>query len=94
MPSPIPRSDAARLRTRAGALIPWLLPILLLAAWQLLTQSGLVSTRILPTLGAVAKAGFKLALSGALFEHMGISFARALAGLPSPAPSPGCWWAG
>src|SRR5258706_9930190 len=72
---------AARLRARAGALIPWLLPILLLAAWQLLTQSGLVSTRILPTLSAVAKAGYKLALSGELFEHMGISFARALAGL-------------
>jgi sulfonate transport system permease protein len=65
----------------AGALIPRLLPILLLAAWQLLTQSGLVSTRILPTLSAVAKAGFKLALSGELFEHMGISFARAMAGL-------------
>ena len=75
------RAVAVRLRARAGALIPWLLPILLLAAWQLLTQSGLVSTRILPTLSAVAKAGYKLALSGELFEHMGISFARAMAGL-------------
>jgi sulfonate transport system permease protein len=65
----------------ATAIVPWLLPILLLAAWQLLTQSGVVSTRILPTLGAVIRAGIKLALSGELWVHMGISFARALAGL-------------
>jgi sulfonate transport system permease protein len=75
------RRIGASLRVHIRALIPWLLPILLLAAWQILTQSGLVSTRILPTLSAVAKAGFKLAVSGELFEHMGISFARALAGL-------------
>ena len=79
------RESLQRLRARAGALIPWLLPILLLAAWQLLTQSGLVSTTKSATLSAVAKAGYKLALSGELFEHMGISFARAW---------PGWWWAG
>lgn len=65
----------------AAAVVPWLLPILLLAAWQLLTQSGLVSTRILPTLGAVIRAAIKLGLSGELWVHMGISFARAFAGL-------------
>src|SRR5215472_17315790 len=75
-----PRGGLPR-RGLAAAVVPWLLPILLLAAWQLLTQWGLVSTRILPTLGAVIRAAIKLGLSGELWVHMGISFARAFAGL-------------
>src|ERR1700759_4283219 len=69
------------LKRRLSALLPWLLPAALLIVWQLSTETRLVSRRVLPTLGAVAAAAVKLARSGELFEHMGISFARALAGL-------------
>jgi sulfonate transport system permease protein len=75
------RRPLLALKQGIGGLTPWLLPILLLVAWQLATGSGLVSRRVLPTLGEVAGAAIRLARSGALFEHMGISFARALAGL-------------
>jgi sulfonate transport system permease protein len=63
-----------------GALLPWVLPVLLLVGWQAAVQSGLLSTRVLPALTDVAAAAAKLIRSGELFEHMGVSFARAAAG--------------
>jgi sulfonate transport system permease protein len=52
----------------------------LLAAWQAAAQAGLLSTRILPAPASIVFAGWRLARSGELFEHMSISFARAAAG--------------
>ena len=60
--------------------LPWLLPVGLLIAWQAATMSGLLSNHVLPTLSAVAAAGWRLARSGELFQHMWISFARAAVG--------------
>ena len=65
---------------RWQALLPWALPILLLAAWEISVASGLLSTRILPSLTAVVVAGFRLARSGELFSDIAISFARAAGG--------------
>lgn len=65
------------LRTR---FIPWLVPLLLLAVWQLSAQSGWLSTRVLPAPLDVLKATTRLALSGELFTHVKISAGRALAG--------------
>jgi sulfonate transport system permease protein len=65
---------------RGLALLPWVLPVLLLVAWQAAVQSGLLSTRVLPALTDVIAAAAKLIRSGELFEHMGVSFARAAAG--------------
>lgn len=65
------------LRTR---FIPWLMPLLLLAVWQLSTQSGWLSTRVLPAPLDVLKATTRLALSGELLTHVKISAGRALAG--------------
>lgn len=65
------------LRTR---FIPWLVPLLLLAVWQLSTQSGWLSTRVLPAPLDVLKATTRLALSGELLTHVKISAGRALAG--------------
>lgn len=62
-------------------LAPWLLPILLLAAWQLAVTSGLLSSRILPAPSAVVLAGWNLISSGEIWEHLAISTWRAFVGL-------------
>ena len=64
----------------AKAFLPWALPVLLLAAWQAAAETGLISTRVLPSLSAVAEAGWRLLLSGELLQHMWISFVRAALG--------------
>jgi len=49
---------------RRAWVLPWLLPVGLLIAWQAATASGLLSNHVLPTLSAVAVAGFRLARTG------------------------------
>ncbi|MBS0367682.1 MAG: aliphatic sulfonate ABC transporter permease SsuC [Proteobacteria bacterium] len=66
-----------RLFSRAA---PWILPILLLAAWQTASSLGWLSTRILPAPWDVLKAFVTLAESGELWNHMRISTLRALSG--------------
>jgi sulfonate transport system permease protein len=73
-------AGAAAGRPRASALVPWLLPLLLLALWQAAASAGWLSSRILPSPAEVARAAYHLARTGELFEHMSISFARAAAG--------------
>ncbi len=60
--------------------IPWLVPILLILAWQFAAQVGWISTRVLPAPTAVIDAGIKLAISGELTKHIAISGQRALIG--------------
>lgn len=60
--------------------IPWIVPILLIVSWQLLVQVGWLSTRILPAPTDVLGAGIRLAITGELFHHIGISSWRALTG--------------
>jgi sulfonate transport system permease protein len=60
--------------------LPWLLPATLLLLWQAGAESGLISTRILPAPSDVVLAAYRLGRSGELFRHIGISFARAVAG--------------
>ena len=62
-------------------LLPWLLPVLLLAVWQLAAAHGWLSTRVLPAPLDVAKAAWTLTLSGELWAHVKISAGRALLGL-------------
>ncbi|HEX4611278.1 MAG TPA: aliphatic sulfonate ABC transporter permease SsuC [Urbifossiella sp.] len=64
--------------TRAA--IPWVVPALLLVAWQAAGDVGTLSARVLPTPAAVARAGVRLAESGELWRHLGASFGRAAAG--------------
>ncbi|AXI39346.1 MAG: aliphatic sulfonate ABC transporter permease SsuC [Bacillaceae bacterium] len=61
-------------------LIPWLLPILILIIWQLLSSKGILSTKILPVPSDVVMAGVELIRSGELFQHLLISFKRAIIG--------------
>ncbi len=59
---------------------PWVLPVLLIAVWQLSSQLGWLSSRILPEPWAVAKAFWSLAESGDLWVHLRTSLWRAATG--------------
>lgn len=67
-------------RSSKKQLIPWLLPILILIIWQLLSSKGILSTKILPVPSDVVMAGVELIRSGELFQHLLISFKRAIIG--------------
>jgi sulfonate transport system permease protein len=63
------------------ALLPWLVPLGLIAVWQLASASGWLSTRVLPAPVDVVKAAWVLALSGELWTHVSVSAGRAFTGL-------------
>jgi len=65
----------------ASRLAPVYVPVLILAAWQLLGQLGYISTRTLPTPLAVAEAGVALVRSGDIFLYIWDSTRRAFIGL-------------
>lgn len=69
------------LRRLSGTLLPWLLPIALLLAWQWASSTGWLSTRVLPAPLDVLDAAWRLAGTGELWTHVRISTQRALAGL-------------
>ena len=70
----------ARVR-RLGGIVPWLVPIALLVAWELASRGGQLSSRILPEPWAVATAFAGLLRSGVLLNDVVVSTGRALAGL-------------
>jgi sulfonate transport system permease protein len=61
-------------------LTPWLVPLGLLAAWQIGASHGFVSTRFVPAPSDVLAAGWRLGVSGELWTNIKVSFARAFAG--------------
>jgi len=65
-------------------LTPWLLPMVLLLAWELAARFGLMSARVLPAPSDTARAFWETLLSGALLHHVWISTQRALIGLAIP----------
>jgi len=69
------------LRSSGRALAPWLVPVALLALWQVASSSGWLSTRVLPAPAEVVKAAWTLAASGELWTHVRVSAGRALLGL-------------
>ncbi|GER67737.1 sulfonate ABC transporter [Weizmannia acidilactici] len=60
--------------------VPWIVPVILLAAWQLSSQFGLLSSKVLPNPVAVVESAVELARSGQLFDYIGASSKRALVG--------------
>ncbi|WP_082448329.1 aliphatic sulfonate ABC transporter permease SsuC [Xylophilus sp. Leaf220] len=62
-------------------LIPWLVPVALVALWQISSSLGWLSTRVLPAPLDVVKAAWTLTASGELWTHVKVSAGRALAGL-------------
>jgi sulfonate transport system permease protein len=61
-------------------IIPWIVPFLLLASWQLLAQFGVLSSRVLPNPVDVFKSAIELGRSGQLFEYISVSTKRAFLG--------------
>jgi len=61
-------------------LTQWVLPIGIIAAWELLSLAGVIPLRVLPAPTAVIAAGWKLTLSGELPRNIWVSFWRAIAG--------------
>ncbi|MCC5660176.1 ABC transporter permease subunit [Nostoc sp. XA010] len=64
----------------ADPIIPWIVPFIVLLLWEIASRTGLLSSRILPAPSSVVFTAFKLASTGELFQHMGISAARAISG--------------
>ncbi|WP_029592411.1 aliphatic sulfonate ABC transporter permease SsuC [Franconibacter pulveris] len=59
---------------------PWLLPVGIIVIWQFASQTGWLSTRILPSPEGVVEAFWNLSASGELWHHLAISAWRALIG--------------
>ena len=67
-------------RSGLRAITPWLVPIVLVVAWQASASFGWLSSRILPAPLDVLRAFWTLARSGELWQHVKISTVRAFAG--------------
>jgi sulfonate transport system permease protein len=65
----------------AAVLLPYLLPVAVVAAWQVLSSLGIISTRIMPSPADVLAAFWSTTASGDLPHDIAVSAARALAGL-------------
>ncbi|WP_295381392.1 aliphatic sulfonate ABC transporter permease SsuC [uncultured Pseudacidovorax sp.] len=62
-------------------LLPWAVPVLLVALWQAASSLGWLSSRVLPAPVDVLRAAWQLTVSGELWTHVKVSAGRALAGL-------------
>lgn len=72
----------ARLAAGLGQrLLPWLVPVGLIALWQAASRLGWLSSRVLPAPGDVVLAAWALTASGELWAHVQVSAGRALTGL-------------
>ncbi|MFP4896598.1 ABC transporter permease subunit [Paraburkholderia sp. EG304] len=60
--------------------LSWIVPLLVLALWQLASSVGLIAPQVLPAPSKVATTALDLAKSGDLFVHLGVSLLRAAAG--------------
>ena len=69
------------IRALGKRLLPWLVPLALVAVWQLCAARGWLSNRVLPAPLDVAAAAWTLAESGELWTHVRVSAGRALTGL-------------
>jgi sulfonate transport system permease protein len=68
------------LRAIAKQALAWVVPVVLLFAWQWASSTGTLSSRILPAPRDVLTAFVKLSVSGELWSHVRVSTLRALSG--------------
>src|SRR4051812_22280492 len=61
---------------RAGRASGWIALLVVLAIWQLAGSAGWVNALFLPPPSAIASAIWKLAISGALWNHVSVSVMR------------------
>lgn len=60
---------------------PWIIPIILLISWQLVSTLGIISENLFPSPLSVIVSGWQLLVSGELFEHLTASLGRAGLGM-------------
>lgn len=65
----------------SNRLIPWLLPVVLIAGWQAASSAGWLPGNVVPSPISVLLAGLHLAATGELATHLWESFRRAMVGL-------------
>jgi sulfonate transport system permease protein len=75
----LPRVRAWRLPSIDG-LTQWIVPLVILLAWQVACVAGFVPARVMPAPSDVALAGWKLLQSGELAQNIWVSFWRASVG--------------
>jgi sulfonate transport system permease protein len=61
--------------------IGWILPALVILAWQFCSSLGWIVDTVMPSPAAVGAAAWRLTLSGELPQNLGVSALRALTGL-------------
>lgn len=71
--------DISRFALRAR-LLPWVVPFIVVALWQVLSSVGVISDRVLPAPAAVAQSAVDLATNGRLLEDIAVSARRAALG--------------
>src|SRR6185295_7803014 len=59
-----------------GRISGWIALLIVIALWQLAGSAGLVNALFLPAPSAIAVAIYKLAISGALWQHVSASVVR------------------
>jgi sulfonate transport system permease protein len=75
----LPRTRSLRI-PGISVLVPWIVPLAILLIWQAASVAGLLPVRVLPAPSDVARAGWKLLLSGELVQNIWVSFWRASIG--------------
>ena len=66
---------------RPRALLPYLVPVLLVGLWQVASSLGLIGNRLMPAPSAVALAAWDKISSGELGVNIAVSGGRAISGL-------------
>jgi sulfonate transport system permease protein len=66
---------------RASSAVAWILPVGIIALWQVLCTAGYIPDRVLPSPSDVVVAGWGLLRSGELLRNIWVSFWRAIVGL-------------
>jgi sulfonate transport system permease protein len=67
-------------RRASAKVLPWIVPLLILIAWECAARTGGLSSRVLPEPLAVVKAAWTLVQSGEMWTNVKVSAGRALAG--------------
>ncbi|MFW5680132.1 MAG: ABC transporter permease [Pseudomonadota bacterium] len=80
LPLALRRARPPRLLALSSGWLGWLLPLALLAAWELTTRLGLVAPHLLPAPTLVLREVGDLWRDGTLLEHLGVTLWRVITG--------------
>ena len=67
-------------KTYKRVIAPWVLPLLLIGSWQVLSSFGIIPENFLPAPTEIVASGVGLVQSGEMLTHIQVSFSRAITG--------------